>query len=471
MKMPIRLYNDVIFSPTPDPANIRRLDMSVLPILQCMETTGIRIDRQHIKDLHVKLTDEMGNLQAEVTKLTGYDINLGSGDQLSDLLYTKLGLRQAGKEKWTQSKARLSADSDVLKAMISKHPAIPVILQWKVREKLRSTYTYNLIQEADEYDRIHCDFSYISTETGRLACKSPNLQTLPSRTKLGKEVRKAFIPSKGNIIGTIDAAQIEMRTMAVDAMCRGLLEIFWNWGDLYWGVSEAVYKREFTEDERKHGIDPGSGLSFKDYYRFSAKTTALGVTYAISELGLVDLFLSSEPPMIPFLTGGGTTWDYDRDYDAAVGRCRQTITDFFNAYFEILDRRREHHRRARVHGCSWDMFGRHRWIPQVHSQHNGVIGEGLRAAGNISGQGSAAGIVKLWMAVVWDRIQAKWGRYGIKPLLTVHDELCVEGPEGDAVPDFLAECAKILSNLIPYDLFPCPLESEWDTGPSYGDSK
>jgi len=436
-----------------------------------MEKTGIRIDRKHIQDLHTTLTTEMEGLQSEVTKMTGYDINLGSGDQLSDLLYVKLGLRQAGKEKWTQSKTRLSADSDVLKAMVSKHPAIPIILQWKVREKLRSTYTFTLIKEADENDRIHCDFSYISTETGRLACHSPNLQTVPARTKLGKEVRKAFIPSPGNTMGVVDASQIEMRTMAVDAMCKGLLEIFWNWADLYWGVSEDIYRRKFTEDDRKNGVDQTSGLSFKDYYRFSAKTTALGVTYAISELGLVDLFLSSDPPMIPFLTGGGTTWDYDRDYDSAVVRCRQAITDFFQAYFEILDRRREHHRRARVYGCSWDMFGRHRWIPQVHSQHNGVVGEGLRAAGNISGQGSAAGIVKLWMAVIWDRIQTKWGRFGIKPLLTVHDEIVVEGPIGDVVPDFLREADQILKNLIPYELFPCPLESEWKVAESYGHAK
>lgn len=464
-----KLFGGIIIPNRPDPSNIARLDRNCLPILAEMQRVGIRVDKSHMVALHSRITTEMAELQEQVVKLTGYRINLGSGDQLSDLLYNKLGLKQAGKEKWTSSKTRLSADSDVLKAMVSKHVCIPIILSWKQAEKLRSTYTHSLIAQADENERIHCDFNYVGTETGRLSCQNPNLQTIPARSKLGKEVRKAFVASNGMVLGTVDLSQIEMRTMAVDSMCNGLLEIFWNWRDLYWSVASDIYRREFTEEERDHGIDPDTKLKFKDLYRFSAKTTALGVTYAISETGLVDLFLSSDPPMIPFLTGG-TTWDYDRDYNSAVERCKRAITDFFIAYPEILERRREHHRRARKFGLVWDAFGRHRMIPQVYSTHSWIQGEGLRAAGNLSGQGFAAGIAKLLMAWIWNRLNKKWSRYGIRPLLVVHDDITHEGPK-EAMEDFLEEVKNGIRNLIPYELFPCPIESESGMGPNYAESK
>ena len=154
----------------PDPFNVLRLDMAALPMITSMEQNGMLIDSTVIDKLHKRITDEMEQLQAEVTQLTGYSINLGSGDQLSDLIYGQLGLRQSGKEKWTKSKARLSADGDVLQAMVSKHPAIKKILDWKQREKLRSTYCHSLVAQADEGGRIHPSLNHTIAETGRLSC-------------------------------------------------------------------------------------------------------------------------------------------------------------------------------------------------------------------------------------------------------------------------------------------------------------
>lgn len=466
----LSLPHNILVPNRPDPQNSLRLDMASLPMIQSMEQNGMRIDRTHMLKLHKQLTGDMEDLQSQVTKIVGKTINIGSGDQLAHLLFSELKLKQAGKEKWTKSRARLAADSDVLRGMISQHPCIPIILQWKIREKLRSTYTYSLISQADENDRIHPDFNHTGPETGRLSCSDPNLQNIPIRTMLGREIRNAFIPSKGMVLGTVDASQIEMRTMCHDATCKGMLNIFWKWEDLYWGVAEDVYQRKFTEDERKNGIDEDTGQTFKNYYRFNAKTTALGVTYATSPEGLVDIFLTAEPPAIGFLTSGDKVWNYDKHYRTAVANCTEAIRKFFAAYPEILKRRQEHHRRAKKYGFVWDMFGRIRWIPQVYSTHQWIVGEGLRAAGNLAGQGGAAGIVKLWMACIWDKVESYWGRRGVKMLCQIHDELLSEGPK-EVMPDFLDFCGRTLRNLMPGDTFMVPLESDSDQGERWGDLK
>lgn len=460
------LDHKVIFPRRPDPANVIRMDQSVLPMIVSMETTGMRISREHIYGLKSKMSTEMEYLQSQVEDMTGYSINISSGDQLANLMFDKMGLKQAGKERMTKSRARLAADSDVLKGMISQHPVVQVILDYKEREKLRSTYTTSLLNQADDNDRVHPDINHTGPETGRLACSNPNLQNIPTRTKLGKSVRGAFIPNPGNVLGTCDASQIEMRCQAHDSQALHMMNIFWSFDDLYWGTAEGMYKRIFSEDERKHGVEQVTGQSFKQYYRNSAKIVTLGVSYDISAEGLLDQFLVWKA--IEFLTGGESVWDYDKYYQSGLANCVEAIKAFYATYPELLEARKKHHRRARKYGMVWDDFGRIRWIPQVHSTHRWIVSEGLRAAGNMPIQGLAAGIVKLWMAVIWDRIESYWWKRGIRPLIAVHDELVVEGPK-PAVEDFLPECSKLLRNLIPYELINVPLESNTAIGSSWAD--
>lgn len=468
------LPHRILFPKRPDPANALRLDMSALPMMGSMMQNGMKISRSQISSLNYKMTSEMEELQSTVDRMCGFKINIASGDQLSNLLFNDLKLKQAGKERWTKSRARMAVDSDVLKGMISQHQVIRPILDWKEREKLRSTYTFSLLKQADENDRIHPTLIHTGPETGRLACKDPNLQNIPTRSKLGQEVRRAFIPEPGNVLGTCDASQIEMRVHAHDSQCVNLLNIFWNWWDVYWSTAELMYEREFSQEDRKHGVEKISGLSFKEYYRFNAKTTALAVSYEISPEGLVDQFLVSNA--LAFLTDGDfiygsdgkLVWDYNRHYTGAVKKCSQAIIDFYRSYPELLERRKEHHRRARKFGLVWDDFGRIRWIPQVYSTHRWIVSEGLRAAGNHPIQGSAAGIVKLWMACIWDRIESYWGKHGVRPLIAIHDEIAVEGPKS-VLEDYLPECAKILRNLLPYSMINAPLESNFAIGNNWAE--
>lgn len=728
------IYPNIYHCDVPWPENAFRLDMAALPMVSTMERHGMLIDRERIVKLHGTLTAEMEEYQAKVNQMVGRSVNLASGDQLSALLYDEMKLKQPGKEKWTKSKTRLTVDADVLKGMKVQHPIVDPILQYKIRDKLRSTYTYSLLNLMDAAGYVHPDINHTGTETGRLACvahwtqvvtrqgsksisdvrvgdevwthrgrwrkvtatlirpaepmynvrfsngevltctkdhrllyfpyerfeklglrlpqcgssledvsvsgmsdvagdrgpdgyyfpkcavgvqdqtvvrrvqgavgaavfgvedggeesdvrqnrgpapqldwgsgrwirlsdllekrqapvcasdrdgrssgiegtarasgcashrresekqqagqsgagheerpqgnprsaaegqyltritqidlagcfeiyditvdedesylacgvfshncSNPNLQNIPARTKLGKLVRKAFIAPPGEVYGTCDLSQIEMRHAAEEAGCQNLKDVFKREEDLYWAVTEKIYKRKFNEEERA-GMDPVTGLPNKTAFRQNAKIVALGTIYDISPEGLVDNLLSWDGT-IGFLTDGDKTWDYDRHYTRAVEICAAAIRGFFEGYPELLDRRREHHRRARTFGKVWDCFGRHRWIPQVFSTHSWVAGEGLRAAGNMPIQAGCAGFLKLWMAKIYDRWESHWRRYGLKPVMAVHDEVLVTGPK-PVVEDYLIEAADMVWHLLPPDIYDTPLESSIATALSWGE--
>jgi DNA polymerase I len=433
-----------------------------MPMVAEFERVGMRIDKSHLIKVHGQATADMETLAAKVRDLTGErDLNLGSPAQLSNLLFNVLRLKNPGREKWTKNRSRLAADADVLKAMLACKPTptcsepanvIRAILDWRERDKIRSTYTYSLIAKCDEDDRLHTDVSMTRTGTQRLASSDPNLQNIPIRTPLGREIRNAFIAARGNKIGSVDASQIEMRMNAVDAQCRNMLLCFWGQEDVYWQVAELTTHQEFAKAQRESEekcCGPGNGYTYKKWYRQNAKVTALMVGYDASAGGLFDQFLSYGIP--------GWTEDL----------CAKAIIDYFAGYNELLVRRKEHHKRAFRFGRVWDMWGFTRPIPQVKSCYRGTVNEGLRQAGNLAGQGGAAGIIKLWMAVVWDEYVRYWRRHGIRMLMQVHDELVAEGP-AQVLEDFFRYCAKVLRNLLPYDFFNCPLDANYGIADSWG---
>jgi hypothetical protein len=233
-----------------------------------------------------------------------------------------------------------------------------------------------------------------------------------------------------------------------------MLEVFWDNQDIYWDNAELIYHRQFSKDAREHGLvdDPEApdnmqGLPIKKWYRQCAKVFALMVGYDASPGAVMDQFLAWGIP----------GWDEDS--------CGAGLVDYFKGYPELLDARKRHHRRAVRYGFVWDMWGHWRWIPQFKSCHRRIVGEGMRQAGNVPGQGGAAGAIKLWMAMVWDLLlygPKQWHRH-IEVLLQVHDELISEG-EHDAVEDFQAECLHLLRNMLPYDTFVCPLDGTAVTG-------
>lgn len=464
------IYNGVRIVNRADLENTMRVDIGCMPMTSEMERNGMRIDPPHVAKLKVRLIDEMETLAAKVEDLAGKRINIASGDQLADLLFKHLKLKQNGREKWTKSRERLATDGDVLKAMVSQHPCIRPILDWKEREKLRSTYTDSLVAQADEHLRIHTDISSITADTGRLASSNPNLQNIPIRTKLGREIRNAFIPSDGNVLGTVDASQIEMRLNAFDSQCKNMMGFFERKEDFYWGTAEGMYRRKFTPEMRSckcptdsasgktvhvNGcptiiVAPGEhfdGQTYKQWYRdICAKVTSLMVGYDASPGGLYDQFLAWGVP--------GWTEPL----------CAQAIVDYFAIYPELLARKKVHIKRAMRYGFVWELGGRIRWIPQMKSVHPRIVNEGMRQAGNLAGQGGAAFIIKLWMAIIWGDY-GYWRKRGLRMLMQIHDELLVEGPRA-VVEDALADFKEILEHMLDAfeKWFNVPLGASFDVG-------
>lgn len=439
----------------PDLENVMRLDRSVFPMLDSMERTGMRIDPSKLVALRERCTTNMEALAAKAEQQTGKWINIASGDQLADMLFKHLKLKQNGREKWTKSRERLATDADVLKAMVGQHPVVKTYLDWKKLEKIKSTYTDSLIAKTgpELFWRIHTDISSITADTGRLASSNPNLQNIPTRTEEGKLVRDSFIPANGHALGTVDASQIEMRMNAFDSQCVNMMDFFHRKEDFYWGTAELMYRRKFPAELRsckcphdeetkkiKHVqgcptvIDaPGEvfhGMTFKKWYRdICAKITALMVGYDASAGGLYDQFQAWGVP--------GWTEEL----------CQKAINDYFKGYPELLARKKVHVKRAIRHGFVWDLGGRVRWIPQMKSVHKRIVAEGQRQAGNLAGQGGAAFIIKLWMAIIWDTIAEYYMSFGLKFLMQIHDELLVEGPR-DVVADFLGDAKEIMCHML-----------------------
>jgi DNA polymerase-1 len=447
-------HSGVRITNRPDSENVGRLNHAAWPMVMSMMDNGVRIDKSHLLRLKSTLLSSMQILAANIQESTGEtDINLASPEQVARLVFDVLHLTQPGREKKTKSRTRLSADADVLKSMRGMHPCINQILEWHEQAKLLSTYTDSLIAQLDDNDRVHSKLSLTRTDTNRIASSEPNLQNISVRTKLGKEVRKAFVPKVGNVIGSCDAGQIEMRMNAVDSNCQGLLQCFWSWGDIYWDAAEIVNHRVFSTEEREHGVvESGSraGLSYKEVYRQDSKRVALMVGYDSSPGGVYDRFLAD-----------GVEGFTEEDVAAM-------IVDYFNGYPELLVARKIHHRRAFQYGFVWDCFGFIRHIPQVKSCHRRIVNEGLRQAGNLAGQGGAAGLVKLWMALIFDRYDTYWRKHGVMVLMQIHDEILCEGPE-QVLKDFFEECIHIFRNMVPYQWFPCPLEASYGTGNSWGE--
>lgn len=334
--------------------------------------------------------------------------------------------------------------------------------------------------EAGVWDiEVEEDHSYLAGGIFHHNSSNPNLQNIPIRTKLGKLIRDAFIPKQGNVMGAVDASQIEMRQNAHDARCTAMMDIFWAYQDFYWQTAEMMYKRTFTKEQRKCKCanvhvagcptvinEPGQaydGLTYKEWYRFNAKTTALMTAYDASPGGLYDQFLITSPE----------AWQQSTP-EEGERVCGLLISDYFKVFHEIIKRRKEHHNRTFRHMLNWDMFGRIRWIPQVKSCHRWVASEGLRAAGNLPGQGGAAGIIKIWMAILHRRIVSFYARHGLMILMQIHDELVVEGPR-PVVEEFLQEAAHVLRNMFVkseyQDFYDVPLDAGYAIADRWGQCK
>ncbi|MBI3934639.1 MAG: DNA polymerase I [Acidobacteria bacterium] len=365
------------------------LELPLAPILAEMEKVGIRLDRQPLQELSSRLERDLENLRTHIFRLTGTEFNINSPKQLGEVLFEKMGLpapRRRGKTK------ALSTAMDVLEELAAEHEVPRRVLEFRQLSKLKSTYVDALPQLIHPVTgRLHTSYNQAGTSTGRLSSSNPNLQNIPIRTELGREIRAAFVAETGCVLISADYSQIELRLLAHFSEDPLLIEAFRRDDDIHALTAAAVF-----------GVPAAAQTS---EHRRRAKAINYGIVYGISPFGLAQQLGVSQEEAGQFIAGYFSRYQGVRKFIAAT----------------LEDTRRT--------GQVRTLFGRLRRIPDIQSTDANARGFAERTAVNTPLQGSAADLIKLAMIHV-DRA-LKEQRLATRMILQVHDELVLEAPESE----------------------------------------
>src|SRR6266481_657752 len=363
-----------------------KIDLPLAPVLADMERVGIRVDPKELDKMSQAMEKEVRRLEKEIWKLAGLEFNVNSPSQLAEILYDKLNLQPSARRG--KAKARSTA-ADILEELSAKHPLPGKIIEYREIAKLKSTYVDalpKLIHSAT--GRLHTSFSQTGTATGRLSSSDPNLQNIPIRTELGRQIRAAFVAEKGKVLLSADYSQIELRIMAHFSGDPVLVQAFRNGEDIHARTAQEVF-----------GVGP---MAQNAEHRRAAKAINFGIIYGLSPFGLAQ----------------------------QLGIEQKEAAKFINAYFtryrgvkEYLDNILAETRKT---GVAKTLFGRIRPIPEINSPQMQLRNFAERTALNSPLQGTAADLIKLAMIHI-DRRLAK-EKFEAKMILQVHDELLFEAP-------------------------------------------
>lgn len=363
-----------------------RVDRPLIPVVAGMEREGIRIERAQLSRLSEEFAKEIGRLEGEIHDLAGKEFTVGSPKQLGEVLFDKLGYKGGKKGKSGQ----YSTDQSVLERLAGDGaPIANKVLEWRQLSKLKSTYT-DALQEAINPDtgRVHTSYSLVGAQTGRLSSTDPNLQNIPIRTAIGRQIREAFVPEAGNVLLAADYSQIELRLAAHMADVGTLKQAFANGEDIHARTATELFG-EVTRDTRAR-----------------AKTINFAILYGISRWGLAGR-LEVEPD-----------------------EAQEMIDTYFKRFPGIQRYIMETLETVRERGYSQTLFGRKTWFPRIKSKNQTERQGSERAAINAPLQGTSADIIKRAMARMLPALRDA-GLGDVRMLLQVHDELVFELPEGD----------------------------------------
>jgi DNA polymerase-1 len=364
------------------------VELPLSSVLARMEARGIRLDVDYLEEMGESVRDRMATLKAEVYGHAGEEFNLNSPPQLRKILYEQLGL-QPGKKT---PKGELSTDASVLEKLRDAHPIVDALLSWRELDKLNSTYLEALPKLVDARDgRVHTTFVQTAAATGRLSSTNPNLQNVPIRTELGRQIRRAFVPgSVDRVLLVLDYSQIELRILAHLSGDEGLRAAFESGEDIHTATAARVFGLPLD------AVDPLS--------RSRAKMVNYGLAYGMNAWGLAQ----------------------------RLGIAPDEAQEIMDAYFasfpairEYLDNQVGH---ATVEGFTETLLGRRRYIPELQAANPRVRDMGRRQALNAPIQGSASDVFKVAMIRVDEALRDE-PDLDCHMLLTVHDELVFEVPE------------------------------------------
>ncbi len=434
MKYP-RLYNGVrLLGEGPCLKNVERIDSGAFSMIQSMAHSGLQVDLEHFAKLEKQLGSDMEQVTEKVHEITGYWCNIDSPEQISDLLFKKLGLKQA-RPKFTRGSSlsdspQESTDYETLVAIQHDHEVIPLILEHKELSKLKGTYVSPMPRlairvRANEY-RLFPNFNTTRIAAGRLVAKNPNLLAMPSRTERGRDIRRGFICNPGWVYLTVDVSQIHVRLGAHMSEDENLIRVYQNEEDIYSDFATVAFKLKDERYRDEKGKWQYPTVDKMDH-RYPAKTCILASIYEVSAGGLLEQMpivcancnwfsLSiAHPKYTPHTCGKFVPlWNEDN--------CQDLINKFYIRYPGIMQERMRVHGLARRNGYIWDMWGRLLHLPAVRSVHQWIVSAALREAGNFPYLGGEQGVMKLIMAEVQDQIEMGLEEV-VKPALQVHDEL------------------------------------------------
>ena len=358
------------------------IEMPLIYVLAEMELTGVKVDTAALKQSSVSLTKELAGMEQEIYRLAGTEFNLNSPKQVGEVFFDKLKI--ADKPKKTKSGSYITSE-DVLEKLRSKHPVVGKLLEYRGLKKLLGTYIDALPELIHpETGKIHTSFNQTVTATGRLSSTNPNLQNIPIRDEIGREIRKAFIADSDEcIFFSADYSQIELRIMAHLSGDQHMIDAFNSGADIHAATAAKIYSLPLgsvTQDMRR-----------------KAKTANFGIIYGISIFGLAERL------------------------NIPRGEAKELIDGYFASYPRIKEYMDESIEVARKNGFVETVFNRKRFLPDINS-HNAVVrGYAERNAINAPIQGSAADIIKIAMVRIFNRFEKE----GLKSkmILQVHDEL------------------------------------------------
>ena len=366
------------------------IEMPLVPVLVNIESNGVRIDTEALKQSSEHFTLRLQEIEKEIYALAnGETFNIASPKQVGEVLFDKLKIVEKAKKTKT---GQYVTSEEVLESLRNKHAIIGKILEYRGLKKLLSTYIDALPQLINpRTGRIHTSFNQAVTATGRLSSSNPNLQNIPIRDEDGKEIRKAFIPDDGCEFFSADYSQIELRIMAHLSQDRNMIDAFLSGYDIHAATAAKIYKvdiSEVTTDMRR-----------------KAKTANFGIIYGISVFGLAERMNVSRQ------------------------EAKELIDGYFETYPQIKEYMDKSIQVARENGYVETIFHRKRFLPDINSRNAVVRGYAERNAINAPIQGSAADIIKVAMSLIYQRIQSN--NLKAKMILQVHDELNFSVPEAE----------------------------------------
>ena len=402
----------------------------MVKLLSKLESNGIKVDVNHLKKLSSQFEKKLKKIEKEIYALARREFNIGSPKQLGEIIYNELKIAKLKKTK----KGSLATNANVLEDLaLTGHKFPNLVLEWRQVSKLKNTYT-DALQEhiSSRTKRVHTSFLLAATNTGRLASSDPNLQNIPIKSEDGKEIRKAFVADKGNILVSADYNQIEMRILADMADVKALKKAFKNNEDIHSLTASQVFNvplNKINEDLRR-----------------KAKAINFGIIYGITQYGLAK----------------------------QISVSNHEALDFINAYFkkfpEIKDYMNSTIKSCRNKGYVNNIFGRRIHLRGINDKNFSVRSFQERAAINAPIQGSAADIIRLAM-IKLDQLIENDKKFKTKMLLQIHDELIFECSKDDKiyVQKIIKETMTSISSS-DYHMFSIPLNVSINSGLNWGEA-